>query len=83
MSRPLEESPYAFTVPPLDKAVPVARNRVATGHEFSPEVRASVRAELVPTAPVGEAQHRVSNVAIAYRNCGADVSSYPVQQDQC
>lgn len=28
MSRPLEESPYAFTVPPLDKAVPVARNRV-------------------------------------------------------
>jgi anti-sigma regulatory factor (Ser/Thr protein kinase) len=29
MSRPLEESPpYAFTVPPLDKAVPVTRNRV-------------------------------------------------------
>lgn len=29
MSRRLEESPYAFTVPPVDKAVPVARRRVA------------------------------------------------------
>ncbi|WP_406260474.1 ATP-binding protein [Streptomyces chartreusis] len=29
MPRRLEESPYAFTVPPVDKAVPVARERVA------------------------------------------------------
>jgi len=29
MSRPLEESPYAFTVPPLVEAVPAARERVA------------------------------------------------------
>ncbi|MGF0173155.1 ATP-binding protein [Streptomyces sp. Marseille-Q5077] len=29
MPRRLEESPYAFTVPPLDKAVPVARRPVA------------------------------------------------------
>ncbi|MFG2381236.1 ATP-binding protein [Streptomyces avermitilis] len=29
MSRPLEESPYAFTVPPLVEAVPAARDRVA------------------------------------------------------
>ncbi|ANP53663.1 anti-sigma regulatory factor (Ser/Thr protein kinase) [Streptomyces griseochromogenes] len=29
MSRRLEESPYAFTVPPLEEAVPVARSRVA------------------------------------------------------
>ena len=29
MSRPLEESPYAFTVPPLIEAVPAARDRVA------------------------------------------------------
>ncbi|MET7854672.1 ATP-binding protein [Streptomyces avermitilis] len=28
MSRPLEESPYAFTVPALVKAVPAARDRV-------------------------------------------------------
>ncbi|WP_435220760.1 ATP-binding protein [Streptomyces sp. Tue6028] len=28
MSRPLEESPYAFTVPALVKAVPTARDRV-------------------------------------------------------
>ena len=28
MSRPLEESPYAFTVPPLVEAVPAARDRV-------------------------------------------------------
>jgi anti-sigma regulatory factor (Ser/Thr protein kinase) len=29
MSRPLEESPYAFTVPPLVEAVSAARDRVA------------------------------------------------------
>ncbi|WP_106962749.1 ATP-binding protein [Streptomyces roseochromogenus] len=29
MSRRLEESPYAFTVPPLEEAVPVARSSVA------------------------------------------------------
>ncbi|MGW3646194.1 ATP-binding protein [Streptomyces sp. NPDC000878] len=29
MSRPLEELPYAFTVPPLVEAVPAARDRVA------------------------------------------------------
>jgi len=29
MSRPSEESPYAFTVPPLVEAVPAARDRVA------------------------------------------------------
>jgi anti-sigma regulatory factor (Ser/Thr protein kinase) len=29
MSRPLEESTYAFTVPPLVEAVPAARDRVA------------------------------------------------------
>ncbi|SOE32501.1 Anti-sigma regulatory factor (Ser/Thr protein kinase) [Streptomyces sp. OK228] len=30
MSRPLEESPYAFTVPPLVEAVPAARDRIVS-----------------------------------------------------
>ncbi|MBE4741418.1 ATP-binding protein [Streptomyces caniscabiei] len=30
MSRPFEESPYAFTVPPLVEAVPAARDRIVS-----------------------------------------------------